>query len=198
MIQFCNIFLSFSEGSVFENLSFFIGKGEKVCLSGPSGRGKSTVLKMIQGYVLPEGGTINIDGLDMNADNVKSIRSRLAFVPQNVNLPVQNGRELLVLLGTGNRRNAVAAYLERLDLTSEMLVRPFDEMSGGQKQRIVIAVCLALDRDILLLDEPTASLDDESIKRLMDVVTNLEGKTVVSASHNRQWIRSADRVIPIR
>jgi polar amino acid transport system ATP-binding protein/putative ABC transport system ATP-binding protein len=88
-------------------------------------------------------------------------------------------------------------FCEKLGLPREMLTRSFDEMSGGQKQRIVIAVCLSLEREILLLDEPTASLDDEAIETLIECIKGLENTTVVSASHNSKWLNAAGRVISI-
>jgi len=195
MIELRNIFLSFQETTVFNDFSFSVKKGENVCISGPSGKGKSSVLKMIQGYLLPDRGEIMVGGLILDKYNIKSIRSRLAYVPQNVHLPVASGKELLTLIGNERKESLAVSFLEQLGLPSRMIERPFDEMSGGQKQRIVIAVCLSLERDILLLDEPTASLDDESIRKLIGVVKRLEDTTVVSASHNEKWSKAADEVI---
>ncbi|WP_010422463.1 ABC transporter ATP-binding protein [Anaerophaga thermohalophila] len=195
MIELRNIFLSFQETIVFNDFSFFVKKGENICISGPSGKGKSSVLKMIQGYLLPDSGDIFVGGLVLDKHNIKSIRSQLAYVPQNIHLPVATGKELLALIGNERKESLAVSFLEQLGLPSTMIERPFDEMSGGQKQRIVIAVCLSLEREILLLDEPTASLDDESILKLIDVVNCLEDTTVVSASHNKKWSNAAGEVI---
>jgi polar amino acid transport system ATP-binding protein/putative ABC transport system ATP-binding protein len=195
MIELRNIFLSFQETTVFNDFSFSVEKGENVCISGPSGKGKSSVLKMIQGYLLPDRGEIMVGGLVLNKPNIKSIRSQVAYVPQNIHLPVATGKELLALIGNERKESLAVSFLEQLGLPSTMIERPFDEMSGGQKQRIVIAVCLSLEREILLLDEPTAFLDDESILKLIDVVNCLEDTTVVSASHNKKWSNAAGEVI---
>lgn len=197
MIKFKNISLSFGTGPVFNNLSFVVETGMHSCISGPSGKGKSSILKMIQGYVLPDKGSIWVDGLEFNTENVNTIRSKLAFVPQNINLPVENGKELVALIGEDIPEDLIIENMRSLGLSTGMFVRSFGKMSGGQKQRIVIAVCLSLPREIVLLDEPTASLDDDSIDRLIRLTASQKGKTVVSASHNHKWITSVKNVITL-
>lgn len=195
MIQFKEITLSYPTGNVFSNLSFSVEEGEHVCISGPSGSGKSSVLKMIQGYILPDKGNVKIVGSELNPKSVKELRAVMTYVPQNINLPVSNGEELLKMLGAGNKREMTGRFMQKLGLEKEMVRRLFNEMSGGQKQRIVISVCLSLNRDIILLDEPTSSLDEKSVQKIIEVVSDLEGKTIVSASHNQSWVESVDKVV---
>lgn len=197
MINLNQITLSFQDKIILENFSTQINFGEHVCFSGPSGRGKSSLLKIIQGYLIPKKGETEIDGLKLNTFNIKNIRKIMAYVPQNIHLPVKNGLELLEMLAKNDKKEKAKYYCEKLGLGAEMLGRNFDAMSGGQKQRIVIAVCLSLEREILLLDEPTASLDDEAIEALIECINSLENITVVSASHNSKWLKAAGRVISI-
>lgn len=197
MIALKDISLSFPGVSVFQKFSLEIEHRQNVCLSGPSGKGKSSVLKMLQGYLLPDSGSIYIDDQELNSTNIWDIRSRMTYVPQNVNLPVDNGGELLKLLNAQDHMDAARYYAGLLDLPSEMLLKRFDEMSGGQKQRIVIAICLALDRSILLLDEPTSSLDDEAVKTLANVLNRLKNKTIISASHNPVWMNAVDKTVAL-
>jgi polar amino acid transport system ATP-binding protein/putative ABC transport system ATP-binding protein len=77
------------------------------------------------------------------------------------------------------------------------LYKPFDEISGGQKQRIIIAICMSLDRKILLLDEPTSALDNESIDDLIALVKRIKNMTLLSASHNPLWIKAMDQVVEL-
>ena len=195
MIKVKNISLSFNDKTVLRDLSFHIENGENACISGPSGKGKSALLKMLQGYILPDKGIIEVDGNMMNNKNIRHIRSTMAYIPQNINLPVNNGRELLKLTGYGGSTEKVYRFIEQLGLPADMLERRFDEISGGEKQRIVTAVCLSLERAILLLDEPTSSLDDDSIAKLTEVIHNLRNSTIISASHNNKWIHSAGKII---
>lgn len=195
MIHFENVYLAFATGTVFENFSFSIAPGQHACISGPSGSGKSSVLKIIQGYLVPAKGSVTVGGLPLNKNEVKEIRRKIAYVPQNVNLPVASGRELARFIGITDGFGAIENHLIQLGLQKEMFSRPFDQMSGGQKQRIIIAVCLSLGREILLLDEPSSSLDDESVNSLIRVVKNLKNVTIVSASHNPKWINAMDQVV---
>lgn len=195
MISGKNISLSFNSTFIFKDLTFSIHGGENACFSGPSGKGKSSLLKIIQGYIIPDTGQVEIDGMDLNIENVRKIRSKMAYIPQNINLPVDNGKELLKLINDRNAEKTVDSFIEELGMPADMLTRRFDEMSGGQKQRVVIAVCLSLDREIILLDEPTSSLDDESIDKVIRVIQNLKNRTIVSASHNQKWIRFVDKKI---
>jgi len=195
MVQFEDVSLAFDDTIVLQDFSFNVKAGEKICFSGASGKGKSSVLKMIQGYVLPGSGKVFVDGFALNPENIDSIRGKIAYVPQNVDLPVENASELLQLIGISSDEKLVKEYLKNLGLKSEMLKRLFSEMSGGQKQRVVVAVCLALDRNILLLDEPSASLDEKSTGLLIYLVHSLKNKTIISASHDQEWINAMEREI---
>lgn len=195
MIRSKNISLSFGNITILKDLTFTIEKGDNVCFAGPSGTGKTSVLKMLQGYILPDAGLIEVKGMELNISNIKHIRSLMAYIPQNINLPANDGTELLKLLHAGERKDQVNHFIEELGMPAEMLVHRFEEMSVGQKQRIVIAICLSLGREIILLDEPTSSLDHGSVKKLINVIQALDNKTIVAASHNSDWMNFAGKTI---
>ena len=133
MININQITLSFQDKTILDNFSAQIQRGEHVCFSGPSGRGKSSLLKIIQAYLIPAKGEISIDGLTLNRLQVKNIRNKMAYVPQNIHLPVKNGTELLEMLAKSQLSEKAEIFCEKLGLPREMLSRSFDEMSGGQK-----------------------------------------------------------------
>ncbi len=197
MIQCENISLSFSGKPVFNKLSIKINSGENVCLSGPSGKGKSTLLNLFQGYIQPDEGSIKINGLLLKESNIKKIRENIISVPQNINLPVKNGTELMALMEITPNLSEVKMFMQQLGLEPEIITRDFAKISGGQKQRLVISICLSLKKGILLMDEPTSSLDDKSTELLIKTISNLKDKTIVSASHNQLWAKSTDKIIEL-
>jgi polar amino acid transport system ATP-binding protein/putative ABC transport system ATP-binding protein len=197
MIHFENISLSFSEKIIFEKLSITIKQGENICLSGPSGRGKSTLLNLLQGYIFPDRGKITVNETELNASTIKEIRKQIISIPQNINLPVKNGMELVELMEIRQNLPEINKYIQKLDLEEDILTKDFAKISGGQKQRLLISICLSQPKNIILMDEPTSSLDDKSIKLLINAVHELKGRTIVSASHNRLWAQSTDKIIEL-
>ncbi|WP_421919117.1 ATP-binding cassette domain-containing protein [Marinifilum sp.] len=198
MIEFDNVSLKFDELVICENLSFHLNQGESLCLSGSSGKGKSSLLKLILGIIQPISGRILIDGQELNTINISDARSKMIWLPQNTNLPVNSGKELIELLdlNTENRK-LYHSYLDQLGISAIAKEKLFSEISGGQKQRMVMAACLSTDKPILLLDEPVSALDDESIDRFIKLISALKGKTIISASHNQKWINECSRIIEL-
>lgn len=198
MIRFENVSLKFESETVFENLTFHINEGSHAVVAGPSGSGKSSVIKLIQGYLRPQYGNIYVNDLLLSKKNIANIRSQIAYVPQNINLPVSNGFELAQLIGITQKQSLIENHLTEMNLPIDFYKKPFDEISGGQKQRIIIAICLSLGRKILLLDEPTSSLDNESIDDLLALVKRLENITLLSASHNQLWINAMNQIVEFK
>lgn len=197
MIEFRDICLSFQGKQIFKNFSDQIHAGAKISVKGASGRGKTTLLKLIQGYLIPDSGKIIIGSEEINSNSIHHLRKNMAWIPQNINLPVNTGTELIELMQCVKHEEFIHHYLKMLDLEAEILDKDFSKISGGQKQRIVIAVVLSLGKPILLMDEPTSSLDQVSIDNLLRVLSSLENTTIVSASHNKSWLDHSDKVIEL-
>ncbi|MCK9301188.1 MAG: ATP-binding cassette domain-containing protein [Bacteroidales bacterium] len=197
MIECKNIFLNFGDKVIFSDLNFSVQRGEHYCITGSSGRGKSTLLKLIQAYVRPDQGQIIIQDKELKAANIKALRGSMAWIPQNINLPVQNGLELLDMLHMKHKRPQVEQYALKLGLEVQITEQPFTIISGGQKQRLVMAICFALDKSILLMDEPTASLDEDSIQMLLHTVGQMKDRTILSASHNQTWMNAVPQKIAL-
>lgn len=195
MVHCENVGLRYNGKLVFSNLSFSVAKGESLCVCGSSGKGKTSVLMLLQAYLKPSEGAISIEGERFTAENIHSLRKKIAWVPQNIHLPVECCRELLQMMEIESKEVGVLQFMERLGLQKELFHKPFNEISGGQKQRLIIAVCLSLGREIVLLDEPTASLDDESIDMLIQTVKSVKNVAIISASHNQKWIEQADKCV---
>ncbi|PLX11678.1 MAG: ABC transporter [Marinilabiliales bacterium] len=188
MIRLEDISLSYGEKVIVENLSFHIPRQSKACLYGPSGGGKTSLLKTLLGFVIPEKGNFFVDGDKAEETSILKIRQKISWLPQNVNLPVHSAEELLLEYFPVQHKDVAIDFLEQFGLCSEFLQKPFTEMSGGQKQRVLLSSILSLQKPILLLDEPTSALDDESVEKIMDTIFNLENITMLSTSHNPRWI----------
>lgn len=198
MIEFDSISLKFTDLIICDKLSFSVKKGETLCLSGPSGKGKSSLLKLLLGILKPDSGKIIVDGMELNSNNTQKIRNKMVWLPQNIHLPVNSGKELTELLDFNeNNKQLYKNYLQQLGITYQIEEKLFTEVSGGQKQRIVLAACLSLEKPILLLDEPVSALDDQSIDQFIDVISTLKDKTIVSTSHNMKWLKHCSNVVEL-
>lgn len=197
MITGEHIHLSFSGKEIFGDLNFQVKHGEKVCFSGESGRGKTTLLKILQGYIIPNAGILTIDGTILSKDSIHELRTKIAWVPQNINLPVNSGKELLKLMEVQDKQDVIYFFMDQLGLKRDLLQKGFKKISGGQKQRIIMAICFSLDKELILMDEPTASLDDHSISLLISTIKRMEDKTLVSASHNATWLAGMDKTVAL-
>jgi len=198
MIKCENLSLLFKEQNVYDDLSFHIELGESVCVKAASGKGKSSLLKMIMGLLQPSSGRIFIKGLELCPQHINTIRNLISWLPQNVYLPVNSSQELIDLLML-NADN-VSLYnncLQQLEITEEHKLKDFSELSGGEKQRILLAACISMQKPILLLDEPVSALDDHSIDLLLALLDNLKDKTILSTSHNQKWISHCDRILDL-
>jgi nitrous oxidase accessory protein len=181
-----------------EDLSFTVEAGEAVALWGPNGAGKSTVLHCLLGIVRYDG-TIELGGCDPHRHG-KAARRLVGFVPQQIHLPEDfTVREVVDFFARlkGASPETIPGVLERLGLAAHAEKR-VGTLSGGMKQRVALAVALLGDPPILLLDEPTASLDAQSRRDFLHLLGELKrsGKTLLFSSHRQDEILSlADRVL---
>jgi nitrous oxidase accessory protein len=181
-----------------EDLSFTVEAGEAVALWGPNSAGKSTVLHCLLGIVRYDG-TIELGGCDPHRHG-KAARRLVGFVPQQIYLPEDfTVREVVDFFARlkGASPETIPAVLERLGLAAHAEKR-VGTLSGGMKQRVALAVALLGDPPILLLDEPTASLDAQSRRDFLYLLGELKrsGKTLLFSSHRQDEILSlADRVL---
>lgn len=203
---------------VFSGISFDIAPGSLVALIGANGAGKSTLLRCIPRLIEPDSGSIHVLGTDVlgSRRNLRGLRSRLGFVFQKHNLVGRLSALTNVVHGAQARRygprawlqslapNAVReeamACLERVGLPQTAAQRA-DSLSGGQSQRVAIARALMQQPDIVLADEPAASLDPQAGDEVMELFAGLmrrEAKTVVFTSHNlTHALAFSDRVIAL-
>ncbi len=185
-----------------------IEKGEFMAIAGPSGSGKTTLLNLLGALDTPTSGSVRIDGTELAKMKAKALsdlrRDRIGFVFQAYNLfPVltaaENAEYVLELQGVSaaDRHKRVGELFDRLGLKDLADKRPA-KMSGGQQQRVAVARAIAAEPAIVLADEPTANLDQENGRALMDMMRELNrdrGITFLFSTHDAMVLERADRVV---
>lgn len=172
--------------------SFEVAEGELIAIVGHNGAGKSTLLKMLANWILPDGGTVMIDGIDLK--NRKAVVRKVGFIPEVPNLfdsfSVEYNLKLFAALSQ-------TPFLRVEEILSEFNLIPFrrskvQALSKGLKQRVSIGRALLADPPLLLLDEPTSGLDFEMTREIYRLMSTMHGagKTILFTSHRPEEIRS--------
>lgn len=207
VIDFQNVTYAYNDQVVFQNLNFHVEQGEKVGIIGPSGGGKSTIMKLLPLFVEPVQGRILIDNIDIQTVSLRDLRQKIAWVSQS---PQLFSGTILDNLYDGDAyrqidneevKNAVvvsnvAEFAVRLPLGVQS---PAGEngssLSGGQRQRVSIARALLKNAPILCLDEPTAALDTKSENYIRDsLMQMINGKTVMMVTHRKSLLALMDTI----
>jgi subfamily B ATP-binding cassette protein MsbA len=191
---------------VLKGVTFDIEAGQLVGVVGPTGGGKSTIVSLIPRFYDTTSGKVSIDGVDVRDYKLQWLRSQIGYVLQETVLfrgtvydNIAYGRE-----GATREEIAEAAKLANADEFISRMPHGYetmigergDTLSGGQRQRIGIARALVRNNPILILDEPTAALDTESEKLVMEALERLmKGRTVITIAHRLSTIRDADKII---
>lgn len=218
-VKVANIVKRFGDNPALDGVSFEAGRGELVVLLGRSGSGKSTLLRHLNGLEVPTSGGVQVLGEDLaslNGASLRRLRSRVGFIFQQFELVpsltvlenVLTGSLAAVrgprlgLFGYGKvRRLRALEHLETVGLL-QMAYQRADTLSGGQQQRVAIARALMQEPEILLADEPVASLDPESSDQVMNLIRDIardKGLTVVCSLHQVDLALSwADRIVGLR
>ncbi|MGC2112417.1 MAG: ABC transporter ATP-binding protein, partial [Candidatus Korobacteraceae bacterium] len=193
---------------VLKDVSFKIEPGSMVGIVGPTGSGKSTIVSLIPRFYDPTNGAVRIDGRDVRDYKVNPLREQIGYVLQDTVLFRGTILENIAFGRPNATRDEIvqAAQLANADEFISRMPKGYDTMvgergstlSGGQRQRIGIARVMVRNSPILLLDEPTAALDSESEKLVIEALERLmKGRTVITIAHRLSTIRDADKIIVI-
>ena len=200
MIKFEDISLSFGGKTILSNFSLDINEGEKILLNAPSGRGKSSLIKLLLGFIRPQKGSVYYRGKKLTGNTIDSIRREIAWVNQDITLRKLRVDELLEEVGSFSSNKNINFYgrldqlLEEFDLSREIMEKNIDKLSGGERQRLGLIIAILMDREIFLLDEVTSSLDSSMKKRVEDWIASTK-KTVILISHDSHWNTDNFRVV---
>lgn len=218
MIEFIHVGFRYPDGTrALHDVTLRVPRGQFCVLLGPSGAGKSTLLRTVNGLARPTEGSVRIDGVTMSAATAASLRRRVATVHQHFSLSprmsvagnvlsgllpaVSTTRALLGWFEPAHRAKA-CALLERVGLEPLHLHRRAGDLSGGQQQRVGIARAFMLDPDVVLADEPVASLDPRIAQDILGLIRDAARErraTVICSLHQLDLARAfADRIIGMR
>ncbi|MEO8479602.1 MAG: cell division ATP-binding protein FtsE [Gemmatimonadota bacterium] len=212
MIRFTSVAKLYETGGgpALERISFHVGRGEFVFLTGHSGAGKSTILKLIYAEERPSSGDVRALGFQIpriTADEIPRLRRRLGIVFQDFRLLTDRTAAeniAFALEVTGAREDVIPQrvnrVLEQVGLANKAEAFP-RELSGGEQQRIAIARALVNDPAVLLADEPTGNLDERASRGVYQLLRDINdtGTVVLMATHNLELVRaSGQRIVELR
>jgi len=201
-----NVHKTYGKEEVLKGISFEVKKGETKVIIGPSGTGKSTLLRCVNRLTIPDSGRIWLDGVEIThpRTNINKVRQSIGMVFQDFNLfshlsALDNVRIGLIKVKKIEKREATEEamrHLVRVGLEDKAASYPA-ELSGGQQQRVSIARALAMGPKLMPFDEPTSALDPELIGEVLEVMRNLaeSGMTMVVVSHEMGFARSVSNEI---
>lgn len=211
MIKVMDLHKSFGELAVLKGIDFQADTGEVIVIIGPSGMGKSTFLRCINYIERPEKGIIEIDNVKVDAEKctekeIKQLRLKTSMVFQNYNIfknktVIEN--VMLPMTSVQKIEKEIAKekalqYLDQVGLLDKVNEYP-SRLSGGQQQRVGIARAMAVNPKLILLDEPTSSLDPELVLGILDILRNLANehkRTMIIVTHEMSFAKEiADRII---
>lgn len=197
LLEVRNVTFSYRRQPLLYHLNMQVGAGEMVGLLGPNGSGKTTLLRLISGVLRPQEGQILLEGCDLRHLGRRGVAQHVAVVPQELHMPFAFTVEHMVSLGRtpfvgafGTQSKHDQEYVqEALEAAGieQLASRIFNELSGGERQRVMIAMALAQQPRLLLLDEPTSHLDIKYQIETLELVQRLNherGVTVIAAMHD--------------
>ncbi len=191
---------------VIRRVTFELAAGDRVALLGRIGSGKSTLLRLLAGLYQPLGGSLRVDGVDVQQMDPIELRNRIGYVSQDTQLFMGTLRENLVLADTWISDAKIVEVLQRLDLYQMVVGHPLGldmalteaggGLSGGQRQMLSIARLMLRDPSIVFLDEPTSHMDQNSETRVIQVLGEwLKGRTVLLSTHRPQLLAWVNRIM---
>ncbi|WP_373759740.1 ATP-binding cassette domain-containing protein [Bacteroides heparinolyticus] len=204
MLQIENAGIAYGNNVLFSGFNLLLNKGEIVSISGPSGCGKTSLLNAILRFVPLKEGRIILNGILLNKESVDKVRKQIAWIPQELALPLEWVRDMVQLpfglkanRSTPFSESRLFACFEDLGLERELYDKRVNEISGGQRQRMMIAVASMIGKPLIIVDEPTSALDSGSSEKVISFFRKQaeKGSAVLTVSHDKRFADGCDRHI---
>ena len=190
MITVKNVYKKYGDFTAVNDLSFEVKPGEIFCLLGANGAGKSTTINMLLNFINPTSGTLEIDGLDVVENSIKT-KEFLTYIPENLMLypnlsATENLDYFTRLSGKKFKASKLKSFLTEAGLEKDAHENRVKTFSKGMRQKVGIALAIAKESKILLLDEPTSGLDPKSSNEFMELLTKMKNDKVaiLMATHD--------------
>lgn len=196
--------LAYDDNELFSAFNMEVKKGEIACVLGESGRGKTSLLNAVLGFVILKKGRVIVNNIELTKETINQVRKQIAWIPQELALP-SIWVEEMVKMPFQLKNNQHIPFSEEkvldsfheLGLDADLYQRKVSEISGGQRQRIMIATSVLLEKPLLVVDEPTSALDSESSHKVFSFLkqhTNA-GLSVLAVSHDKSFSSRCDQQI---
>lgn len=204
MLKVKNACISFNDEVIFSGFHLHVAKGEMVCISGQSGKGKTSLLNAVMGFVQLCEGEIIVNNITLNKSTIDDIRKHIAWIPQELALPVEwvsdmirTPFELKANRKIAFRQDELFACFAELGLEEALYEKRVIEVSGGQRQRMMLAVSALLRKPLIIIDEPTSALDGESMDKVLHFFRNRanKGTAILAVSHDEVFAAGCDKKI---
>ena len=206
MLQIDNACIAFGDEELFSGFCMQLHKGETACIAGESGRGKTSLLNAVMGFVPLRKGTITVGDFELTRNTIDTIRRQIAWIPQELALPMEWVKEMVQLpFNLKANRNPpfsldkLFACFDELGLEEELYDKRVNEISGGQRQRIMIAVATLMQKPLLIVDEPTSALDSDSTDKVLAFFRKRmrEGSAILAVSHDQGFAQGCNQMITL-
>lgn len=204
MLQIENASIAYNNVVLFSRFNLQLNRGEIASISGPSGCGKTSLLNAILGFTPLKEGSIILNGILQEKGSIDLIRKQIAWIPQELALPLEWVKEMIQLpFGLKANRNTpfsesrLFACFEDLGLEKGLYHKRVNEVSGGQRQRMMIAVASMIGKPLIIVDEPTSSLDSCSTGKVLSFFRRQteKGSAVLAVSHDKVFAEGCDQHI---
>ncbi|HKK95366.1 MAG TPA: ABC transporter ATP-binding protein [Anaerovoracaceae bacterium] len=194
-IEFKNVSLKFGDKKVLNDFNLEINEKDKILISGKSGKGKSTLLKILLGFENIDDGKIMIDGKDLEELNMFEIRQIFAYVNQDITFRIGRIKDILKEISkfSGNDFDGEidSNLMKCFEFDEKLLDKTIYDLSGGERQRLGLIMAIMLNRPVYLLDEITSALDTELKERVAEYFAKTDN-TVIAVSHDDVWMKTGN------
>lgn len=206
ILKIDNACIAFGGDTLFSDFCLQLYEGEIACISGQSGCGKTSLLNAILGFVPLKAGSIIVNGIRLEKGTIDQIRRQVAWIPQELSLPMEWVKEMVQLPFNLKSNRATPFSTEKLfdcfedlGLEEDLYDKRVNEISGGQRQRIMIAVAAMMKKPLMIVDEPTSALDPESTDKVIAFFRKQmkEGGAVLAVSHDQSFAQGCNQVITL-